>query len=646
MSAGGRADRRAPGPGESAAAPHGARRLVHAAVALLIFLLCAGLYAWTVDFPMVFDDEPYLINNPLFKDSRSFSYPLRFTEFANRPAKLSLDLDLATNFMMRPATYGTLHLNWLFDGFKPRWYRAVNIVIHAGGAVLVYALLHLLLRRREAGAAARPGAAAFIPVVTALLFAAHPIATESVTYIVQRFTSQSTLFYLLTLCLYFASLQAAARVARSALRAASVAALLLGMLSKECVFTAPVMAVCIDWLVNRAPLRTALWRALPLLAFMPLIPLLVILIAAAQHGGHIALHDAVHLVNGKVEPFEHWHYAVTQTTVVAAYLGRIIWPAGLNLDPDWPLHRSLLEAPVLRSLAVFALLLGGVGGWWRARRDDVRVRLALTGVIWFFVTVSMSSGVVPLPDLMADHRAYLPSIGIFVLVAVIMDRVRHAGPLPGLSRGAVSVVAAACVVALASSTCVRNETWRTAESLWTDTTEKSPRKYRVWGNLGAAHSNHGNEVEAVKCYEQALKIEPRFQAGIFNLSNSLLRLGRPQESLEASVRLVRMDERAARHPTVVFTVGLGLAGVGRYDDAAAVFKEILAVRPDDVRCHQALGSVYLNTNRPALALEHFRAAAARSAAPDESLLASIKMAEEMLGGAASFPASVPLIRLR
>lgn len=130
----------------------------------------------------------------------------------------------------------------------------------------------------------------------------------------------------------------------------------------------------------------------------------------------------------------------------------------------------------------------------------------------------------------------------------------------------------------------------------------------------------------MECYRAALKIEPRFQNGLLNLSNSLLRLNKPKESLENTVKMIQMDNTAGAKPPVAFTLGLGLAGVGRYDEAVSVFRGILAVMPDDLQTRKALGLVYYQAGLPHRALDHFRHAAAVHP-HDEHLHALIKAAE-------------------
>ncbi len=606
--------------------PHQAMRWIHALIVCLLLSLTAGLYSWTTDFPMVFDDYTYLIDNPVFQAPDKFSYLSNFEEFATRPARMGSDPDYAVNFILRPVAYASFALNHAFDGYKPHWYRVLNILIHALNSVLIYALLHTLLRR-SASPLSR-GSLVFIPATTALLFAAHPLAIESVTYVIQRFTSLAAFFSLLCLWLWFVSFSFKSRAALYALRTGAVVALLLAMQTKECSVAVPFMAVLIDWLVLRSGLRRALFRALPLLLCAPLIPALVILTATAQNGGSFDMGASMNIVNSRDEPLNHWHYIVTQFTVLVHYLRLMIWPFGLNLDPQWPKYESLWQGPVLMALGVLLGLVAASGWLFRRFRHDVRLAFGFVFTLWYFITIAASSGLVPLPDMVAEHRSYLPSIGIFVLVGCLLDCLR--GLLPSHAAWQRTLAPAALVLVITTLLCWRttdrNTVWSTSETLWKDTVAKSPGKFRTWGNLGTAYSMNGKDEKAVECYRNALKIEPRFQNGILNLSNSLLRLNRPKESLDTTLELIKLDNTAATKPPVAFTLGLGLAGVGRYDDAVGVFREILKAMPGDPQAHKALGLVYFQTGLPHRALDHYHKAA--KAQPSDTQLAALIQAAE------------------
>ncbi|WP_395740811.1 tetratricopeptide repeat protein [Prosthecobacter sp.] len=578
---------------------------IHAAVAALLLGVCASLYVWTADFPMAFDDHTYLMDNPFFRNGSNLDYLKNFDEFANRPAKIGSDPDYAVNSILRPVAYSSFRLNYLLDAFNPRWFRMGNVMIHAFNAVLLYALLSILLSRSKVSGVLRRGSVLFISASAALLFVVHPLATESVTYIIQRFTSLVVLFSLLSLVLFFASCFTVSKWRRRLLMVGAVVAVVVAMQTKEDAVMVPLLALLLDWMVIGTRLRSALLRALPLLLCLPIIPLLVFFTASAQAGGY-DFNAALNIVNSRDTPMNHWHYIVTEWTVIVHYLRQLFWPKGMNLDPDWPKYESLWQGPVLLSLAVLGGLVASTWMLYRRFRGDVRFVLGFACVLWFLLTVAVSSALVPLPDLVAEHRSYLPSIGIFVLVACMLDWLRTSDIRLGAQRAWVPALVVLSAGALSWKTCIRNNVWRTRESLWEDTVAKSPGKYRTWGNLGAAYSDAGKNEQAVQCFREALKVEPRFQNGLLNLSNSLLKLNRPKEALDTTMQLINLDKNATSRLPVAFTLGLSFAGVGRYDEAINVFKNILSALPDDAQTHKALGLVYYQTGVPHRALNHFQ----------------------------------------
>lgn len=602
----------------------------HSLLAVILTLAVAALYCWTVDFPLVFDDLIYLRNNPLLTDSKSFGFATRFVEFANHPSSIGLDPDLATNFVLRPVAYLTFHINYVFGGFNPRWYRAFNILAHLANAGLICLLLRQLLNRNSGAASQHRISITFIASAAAFWFAVHPLATESVTFVVQRFTSLATTFYLLTLLLYFKAQSTRDPALRWTLTGAATFSMLLGMLTKESCFTAPLMAVILDWLVAGTRLRKTLLRALPLLMLMPLIPSLLLLVSWAQNNGSLTFDATINLVNLKDAPASPWHYAITQITVVVGYLRLLLWPAGLNVDHDWPLHRSLLEPAVLGAAGIILVLIAGSFWFMRQQRHDPRASLIFVSVLWYFITIAISSSFVPLPDLMSEHRSYLPSVGFFMGIACLVDWLQSR-PLFQREVRLVAPVAAAVIAAgLFAATLQRNEVWRSRISLWENAVARSPNKHRVWGNLGSSYAEAGRLKDSEQCYLRAKEADPSFLPAYINLGTLALAQNECQKALEVSREAARIIPKAGNTVDIRYNVAVALLGIGRLDEGAQMLLEIISHIPGHRDSHYALGKYYWHQKRYARALDHWRRASMLSA-DKEDLPQLITMAEATVG---------------
>lgn len=577
-------------------------------VPAFLALLCAALYGWTLRFPMVFDDDTYLINNPMFR-VESFGYPLRFDEFVNTPGKLGLDPDLAVNFVTRPVAYATFYLNYLLGGWDTRGLRLFNIFVHAANAILLWAVLRQLLGRLSARGSLSAASAGFIPAAAAVLFAVHPLAIESVTYIVQRFTSLAGFWSLLAAWLYFRSTEEGMESRRvTRFRIAAGIVMLLGMLTKECSVVTPVLILMVELVVLGTHWKPALRRTLPLLLSLPVIPILILMASAALNGGRLDLGSGLNIVNSRDEPVTHFEYLITQFTVVAHYLRLMVWPAGQNIDPTWEVRHSFFEGQVMASFLMhLGIVAAAFFGFRTMRHVDARARLVLAFVLWFYGSISISSGLVPLPDMVAEHRSYVPSIGMFVVFACLFDVVRGLFTSRPREMAALAVL---IVAGFSTATILRNRVWSGADSLWADAAKKSPGKFRVWSNLGVALAAKGREKDAADCYRKSVQIEPAFANGVLNLSNSLLRLNRPKEALTEIDRLREHNPEAFERAPILYTKALGLLQTGKPQEATDLLRSVVEKEPRDFMSHRLLGIIFSDAGKKADAERHLRQALA------------------------------------
>ncbi len=553
-------------------------------MAILCLLITGVLYGWTADFPMVFDDLFYLVENPFFQSNSPFVYWGNFTDFARLPFECGAEPDLTVNMLLRPLAYATFYLNHTLDGFEPRWFRVFNMLLHALNGWLFYCLIRRLGRVLESQGKMTASSARFIATGASLLFIVHPLATESVTYIIQRFTTMGASFVLTCLLLHFTAMESADR-RRFWLATGSVIALLLGMLTKESVFMAPALALGLDWLVIGTRFWAATKRTLYLLLCMPLVPLMIIAVSAAQNEGQLNFVEALNITNVRGKPWSHWEYAATQSMVLLEYLRLIVWPSGQNVYPDPTVYHSFKEGPVWLAM----LLLGSILGCTWCLRNRTWMsgagRLMFAFIAWFFVSISVSSSFIPLPDMMAEHRTYLPSIGVLVMLMCIADRL---SAISGIVPWRLLVIGVFCNLSVA--TCLRNKTWRTNVSLWQDAVTKSPNKPAAWNNLGCALIEEKGDLEKAEiAFRRALELEPFFFGALNNLSKTLLMQQRWRECHDSLVTLFERHPSALNNRQIVYWAGVALVGMGRHQEGAIILERILNDDPSHFLAAKFLG---------------------------------------------------------
>jgi Tfp pilus assembly protein PilF len=571
------------------------------ALLLLLGVLASAILGPTLHYKPVFDDEVYLVNNPIFKDFKNFSnLLLDFTQVATFASKNLLDSDLSTNFIMRPLTYGTFHLNFRWGGLDPWGYRFVNICIHLANALLVWALSRTLFFSVPGPSPVGDGAARrdFAPALASLLFFLHPLQLESAVYIIQRATSLCTFFYLAGLVCHFRANRCGAdRRVRAVWRTASVASVFAAMLSKESAVTAPVLAVLLDVLFLGTAVPAALKNAAALLLLLPYLPVMLLKVSAAQ-AGELSAGKALNISHSNPDPLYALHYLMSQVEVWWRYLKLFVWPSGLNIDPDVRPVRGLSDPRFLLSVAGW-LVLGTVGAFfWRPILRRNWGKPLFLCLFWFAFTLLPDSSLVPLPDLMAEHRTYLPTVGLCIGCSTVL----FSCAIPRLVSASIALVGLA---GLSAASAMRCRDWSSPVALWEDTSRKSPGKVRCWLNLGAAYFETGRFPEAEEAFLTSLRLEPTVP-GAANLATVYLRRNQPERALPVAMDGLRLRPTGYDH-TLLAALGEALVRLGRHREAVPYYEEMLQMNPGILLASHNLGHCHLLLGQFHLAREVFLA---------------------------------------
>lgn len=531
--------------------------------------ICAiGIAAYSNTFfsSFHFDDETSIVNNPAIRDLSNLRGIFYYS---------------ATRFV----TYLSFALNYRVGGLDVFGYHLVNLAIHLAAALMVWLLARQVLRS-PAFRETEPGrAASILPLFAALIFVLHPVQTQAVTYIAQRAASLAALFYLLSLYLYgqarTSQLAGKGKTATAGLLLGALIAGLVGVFSKETALTLPFAIILYEVLFYREKGKTRWGFITAIIVVVAFVPLFLV---------------SQRIVASAVEGALPWgEYLLTQPRVWLTYLGLFALPVGQNLDYDFVISRSLFELPTLLSVAVLALI-AFIG--FKLFRTE---RALSFGIFWFFLTLLPESSILPLPDLIFEHRLYLPMVGLSLFSAFLLyELTKRWNP-----RALVALLVA--VIGLFGlATYERNKVWMDDVALWSDVVKKSPKKARGYLNLGRAYSDRGLFNLANDNFARALAINPSYADVYGNRANVLVRQGQPDAAIAECNRALAfgggLGYQLAR---IYFNRGTGYLMKNRIDSALVDLNKAIQHDANHPPAYFNRGIVYSLRGEPQKAIDDY-----------------------------------------
>jgi len=527
------------------------------------FLVVAGalLYANSLSAPFVFDDLSTL-------------WP---------PTAALVDSS-------RPILILSLALNYAVGEMDPTGYHVFNLCVHLLAALTLYGIARRTFRSRGLPARYADSADA-LAFAVALVWVAHPLATQAVTYVIQRAESLMALFYLLTL---YCAIRSDGSERRAAWGLAAISCCALGMQTKEVMVTAPLVVLLYDRTFLAGSFAAALRSRGALYAGLAATWLLLLHFdSSALSGGKAWAGFGLHEL-GVAE------YARSQPGVILHYLQLCFWPHPLVLDYEWPVAHEL--GAILWPTAMLAAL--GLAALWALWRVPP---LGFLGAC-FFLVLAPTSSVMPIIDLAFEHRMYLPLAAVVVAGVVAVDAALARVSAPAWVSGALLVAIAA---PLSAATVLRNRDYRSAEVLWRTVTEAAPDNPRGQMNLGVALNELGRNEEALVHLFKAYEILERDPLGYdnpkahVNLAVALIVLGRIDA---AETRLRRALEMAPTYVDAHINLGELLQKRGELEASLAHLRAAVEYDPSRAPAHMNLANVLLRIGRRDEALHEFREA--------------------------------------
>jgi protein O-mannosyl-transferase len=533
-------------------------------LAISLVAVTVILYLPVRNYPFIgFDDPGYVTENPRVTGGLtwgSIRWALTSGYFAN----------------WHPLTWISHMVDVQLFGMNGGAHHVTNLVLHVANTLLLFVVLF-----KMTGAVGR---SAFV----AALFAVHPMHVESVAWVSERKDVLSTAFWLLTMWAYLVY----TRKPQFPRYTLVLVLFALGLMSKPMLVTLPCALLLLDvW-----PLRRAVIGQSPRSVWLRLVYEKIPLFALAAASSVITY--LVQRNSGAVESLNVVPLSVRIANAILAYwmyVQKLVAPRGLGILYPYP--SNLFVGTVAAALAAVIAVSVAVA-------LSVRTRpYLLVGWLWFVGTLVPVIGIVQVgKQPMADRYSYIPSIGLFVLVAWGAVDLLHRIRVPRVLSPVLSVITVGVYTAVAQR---QLEYWRLSSELWKHTIAVTGENYLAENNLGWDLDREHKPTEAIPHYLEAIRLSPRFTGGHANLALVLAEVGRTDEAIEQFREVLKIEPK---NHLAYLHMGFALSREGRSDEALSSFAEAIRLKPDYVEAHNGLGLVLARKGDADGAIREYREA--------------------------------------
>jgi protein O-mannosyl-transferase len=528
---------------------------------LILSVILTYTPVWNAGF--VYDDGPLLTANPCVVG------PLGLKEIWTTSA--------ADNCPLLLTTFWVEHALW---GLEPLPYHLVTVLLHAACALLLWRVLRSL---RVQGA-----------WLGAALWALHPVQVESVAWISEMKNTESGLFFLLSI-LFFVRRLRAKDLGGGTGGGGDYALILLfaalGMASKSSTVILPVvLCLCAWWMEGRWHWRNVA-RVLPIF-LMAIVPSAV---SIWTQGLQLATDTDPQWVRTWPERL------VTAGDAVWFYLSKLLWPHPLiAIYPRWQIDAGHWGS-YLALLAVIVVLCI----LWLKR--ELWSGAFFFGFTYFVVALLPGLGLIDVYpfrfSLVFDHFQYLASIGPLALAGTGL--VQFSNFIIPKKPWLQSSLCAGLLLILGITSWQRTLVYKSDEIFWTDTLAKNPDCWMGYNNLGNALFQKGQVDEALKQFQKALEINPKYVEARGNLAAALFQKGQVDDAVAQYKRTLEISPNYA---PANYNLGLALFQEGQVGEAIAQYKRAVQINPYYPDAHNNLGNALLQKGQVDEALDQFKKA--------------------------------------
>jgi len=563
----------------------------------LLCVVAFGIYAGTLTHSLL-EDDPLLVE-----------YVSGLVEERGVAGLLSADFrqnPLLPLGYYRPVILLSFYVDLVLSGGSPFLFHLTNVLLHLLCCLLVFWLLEILLV--DFGAA----------LLGALLFAVHPIHTESVAFVSGRTDLWAAVFVLAAAVAWLRVRQGMTR--RPGLETAvGGVALALAILSKELAFMAPAVFLAWDLIlpVSLPEPSSGGGRSRAARAGKPARGGQTVRSAPASHGGG----RSASWLQRNLRWLLSWGSAIAVALVLRyglAGTGFGVGSTGMTpssvpgltrsdalltlgswltyvklLVVSWPMNVAYMDVHVGITVLTVTGALGLLFICYLAR-GKVAHRAGLLGLVWIVLFLLPVSGIVPLTSYHLHERfLYLPSVGLSIAVGgLLLWLFSRPAFSRRPSRLAIWGVAAVVLVTMGAQAVLRASVWKDGITLWSQAVENQPESWVGHFYLAKARMQTGRTQEAIEGFERASRMAGEFAQAYMELGFAYADAGRHQDALAA---LVKAREINRDLPAASFNVGVAYRSLGMHRQAAEAFRSELERSAGNPEVHYELALALVNS---------------------------------------------------
>ena len=471
------------------------KKIVVLASILLIVVIGFAVYANSLGGKFLFDDENLVTSNPLVKGYSNAILRVFASDrmlFAGEKSAFYRPLQLVT--------YALDYRIWRLDPFG---YHLTNIILHILVSLSIYWLASILFKNNT------------LSFLAALLFVVHPIHTVVVSYISTRAESLYLLFTLSCLIFYI-------KYSNTGVMLYCIATIFsysLALFSKEnsLILPALILLYHYSFRVKIRPLGFISILAMALAYLVARMTLLRHMVSDVAYTGTFL---------DRLPGF---------FDAVFTYLRLMVLPFDLHIEYGMPIF-TFTEPKVIAGIIIICVLIFCV---YRTAKTN---KLAFFSLSWFLITLMPVSNLYPLNAYMSENWMYLPSIGLFIILAEYINRLYQN------DRFRIFVIA--CVIFLLSFysylTFRQNYTWEEPIAFYERTLKYAPNSPRIYHNLGLEYNRRGDKDRAIEMYKKAIRLNLNPAESYNNLGSLYSKIGKTEDAILMYKQSIELDPNSAQ----------------------------------------------------------------------------------------------------